>query len=246
MTCQPTPIQLVYRWLKNTQDCLLCGQGTGERLPLCTACKADLPYLAASCQRCALPVAEHNSLCAECLLQPPAFDRVYAAFRYAFPVDRMIVAFKHQARWPLGLLLSRLSIEQLSAAQLLELQSVDRVLAVPISKQRLRLRGFNQAEFLAVWLGKQLKRPVDKRLLRRTQQGPAQQQLNAKARKHNLQHAFTVNPRQAQSVQGQHLLIVDDVLTTGATANALAVLLKRQGARQVDIYCLARTGKPDH
>src|SRR5690606_34322064 len=109
--------------------------------------------------------------------------------------------------------------------------------------RRLRQRGFNQAAMLARWLGSQLDIPCDQGLLQRTRETPAQQALGAKARQRNLRHAFSLGDGEA--VKGLHLALVDDVLTTGATAQALASLLRKAGARRVDVYCLARTPKPD-
>ena len=95
---------------------------------------------------------------------------------------------------------------------------------------------------LAQWLGDALKLPVDERLLERIVDTPPQQQLDAATRRRNLRQAFRVAP--AANIEGRHLALVDDVLTTGATTEALARLLKRGGAARVDVYCLARTPKP--
>ena len=111
-----------------------------------------------------------------------------------------------------------------------------------MAARRLRQRGFNQAAMLARWLSERLDVPSDERLLSRTQDTNAQQDLNAAARKKNLQHAFALAPD--VSLKSRHLALVDDVLTTGATAQALACLLMDAGATRVDVYCLARTPKP--
>ena len=113
---------------------------------------------------------------------------------------------------------------------------------MPLANRRLRQRGFNQAAMLARWLSASLDIPCDERLLLRTQDTDAQQALNAQARQKNLRNAFALAP--GAVVKGQHLALVDDVLTTGATAQALARLLMDAGAARVDVYCLARTPKP--
>lgn len=123
-----------------------------------------------------------------------------------------------------------------------ELARPDRLLPVPMATKRLRQRGYNQAAMLARWLGRDLDLPVDEQLLLRPQDTIAQQQLDARQRQRNLLKAFALAP--GAQVQGQHLALVDDVLTTGATAHSLARLLLHAGARQVDVYCLARTPKP--
>ena len=109
-------------------------------------------------------------------------------------------------------------------------------------RRRLRQRGFNQSEMLARWLGTDLQLPVHSDWLLRPREGAHQQELDAAARKRNLRQAFALSERAA--VTGLHLALVDDVLTTGATAETLARLLLRAGARRVDVYCLARTPKP--
>ena len=95
---------------------------------------------------------------------------------------------------------------------------------------------------LARWLGRQLRLPCDEHLLQRVRDTTAQQALGAKARQRNLRQAFALIP--GRELQGLHLALVDDVLTTGATAQTIARLLRKAGARRVDIYCLARTPRP--
>jgi ComF family protein len=113
---------------------------------------------------------------------------------------------------------------------------------VPLAARRLRQRGFNQATLLARWLSGPLDIPCEEHLLRRVQDTPAQQALDAKARRRNLRQAFALTPD--ARLRNRHLALVDDVLTTGATAQALAHLLLEAGAARVDVYCLARTPKP--
>ena len=114
---------------------------------------------------------------------------------------------------------------------------------MPLSSKRLRQRGYNQAALLAQWLSAALNIPRHEHWLLRTQDTDAQQVLDAKNRKRNVLQAFRLAP--GVQVTGLHLALVDDVLTTGATAQSLARLLVKAGARRVDVYCLARTPKPD-
>jgi len=111
-----------------------------------------------------------------------------------------------------------------------------------LAKRRLRERGFSQAGMLTRWLSAQLGIGCDERLLLRTRETPAQQHLDAKARRRNLRQAFCVAGH--TSLQGRHVAVIDDVLTTGTTAQAIAEVLAKAGARRVDVYCLARTPKP--
>ncbi|MBE7377179.1 ComF family protein [Pseudomonas lopnurensis] len=232
---------MVNNWSIIEQHCLLCDEPC-EGHPLCGACEAELPWLDGRCSICAVPLPTRGLICGECLKRPPAYDHVEVPWRFAFPVDALITRFKHQARWPFGRLLGERLAHHLEHAFVDGLPRPDALLPVPLARRRLRQRGFNQAQMLADWLGRALAIPVDARMLQRLVDTPPQQQLDAATRRRNLRQAFGVSP--AALVKGRHLALVDDVLTTGATVEALARLLKRAGAVRVDVYCVARTPKP--
>ncbi|TBU92902.1 ComF family protein [Phytopseudomonas dryadis] len=242
MHCQPWKYTKVYNWLKNRQTCLLCDAGGETALPLCGECEADLPWLGARCQVCALPLSVEGLTCGTCLKRPPAFSRVEAPWRYAFPVDTLINRFKHQARWPMGRLLAELLASHLLHAYAEGLPRPQLLLPVPLARRRERQRGFNQALLLGQWLSKPLGMPLHGDWLLRHNDTQAQQGLDAAARRRNLRGAFGLSQR--AWVADRHVALVDDVLTTGATAQQLALLLKRAGALRVDVYCLARTPAP--
>ncbi|WP_426205667.1 ComF family protein [Pseudomonas sp. TWP3-1] len=242
MRCQPHCENPVYIWLKNKQHCLLCDEAADADTPLCMACETELPWLGDQCITCALPLPGSGLTCGGCLKDPPAFEQVAVPWMYGFPVDSLITRFKHNAKWPFGRLLAEVLGQFLQHRFEEDLPRPDALLPVPLATKRLRQRGFNQAAMLARWLGQQLDLPCDETILRRIHDTSAQQDLNAKARKFNLRNAFTLTPD--ANVQGRHFALVDDVLTTGATAQALARLLRDAGAARVDVYCLARTPKP--
>ena len=242
MDCQPKGFIKVYNWLKIKHSCSLCDQFVEGRHTLCTECEAELPWLGSHCQVCAIPLPVSGITCGQCLKRPPAFSRVEAPWRYDFPIDTLINRFKHQARWPIGRLLGELLARHLSHAHAEGLPRPDVLLPVPLSAKRQRQRGFNQAQLLARILASELQLQLQENWLLRSSDGPAQQKLDAAARRRNLRNAFSLSPRCA--VQGLHVALVDDVLTTGATAEQLARLLKRAGACRVDVYCLARTPAP--
>lgn len=242
MRCQPRYEGPVYIWLKNKQSCLLCGEATDTPQPICTPCESELPWLGDQCSVCALPLPMAGLRCGQCATRPPAFERVLAPWAYDFPVDSLITRFKHQAKWPLGRLMGELLAQSLQHHFDEGLDRPDALLPVPLATRRLRQRGFNQATLLARWLRGPLQIPCEEHLLRRVQDTPAQQALDAKARHRNLRQAFAIAPD--APVHNRHLALVDDVLTTGATAQALARLLLDAGAARVDVYCLARTPKP--
>lgn len=243
MHCQPEQKTQVYIWLKNKQTCLLCDEPGDAPMALCTPCLDELPWLDVQCPVCALPLPVAGPACGQCLQRPPAFEHVIAPWRYAFPVDSLISRFKHQQKWPFGRLMAELLAQFLRYRYDEGLSRPDGLLPVPLSRRRLRQRGFNQAGMLAHWLGQQLQLPVEPHLLQRIHDTPAQQGLDARARRRNLRGAFALAGD--VPVAGRHLALVDDVLTTGATAQALARLLLDAGARQVDVYCLARTPSPE-
>ncbi len=242
MRCQPAKGKVVYKWLNNDQPCFLCDLPGGGQRSLCSACEAELPWLDVHCTLCALPLPVPGMICGECQKKPPQFDQVVAPWHYGFPIDTLITQFKHHGKWPVGRLLGLLLSHHLQNAFAAGLARPEILLPVPLGKQRLRQRGFNQAGMLADWLGTALRLPVNSRLLSRVRETDAQQALDAAARQRNLRNAFVLND--SAQVAGKHVAVVDDVLTTGATANSLARLLKKAGARRVDVYCLARTPKP--
>jgi ComF family protein len=242
MRCQPCNTYQVYNWLNNDQFCLLCDESTGSTRSICEACETDLPWLADQCERCALPMPLSDLTCTQCSINPPAFDEVVAAWLYDFPIDSLVTRFKHQGKWPLGRLLAELFAQFLQYRFNEGLARPDFLLPVPMANRRLRQRGYNQAAMLTGWLGPSLKLPVKERLIKRVKETPAQQGLDAKARRRNLLGAFEL--LSAQNVTGKHIALVDDVLTTGSTADVIAKMLRQAGARQVDVYCLARTPKP--
>lgn len=233
---------MVYKWLNIEQRCLLCDGRAGPDLPLCAACDADLPWLTGQCAVCALPLPTHGLVCGRCQTRPPSYERIEAPWRYGFPTDALIHRFKHEARWPLGRLLALALARHLAHAFDEGLPRPDLLLPVPLSTNRLRRRGFNQAEMIARWLAKPVRVPLDDSQLRRVRETPAQQGLDAEARRRNLRDAFRL--MRPAAVRDRHVAVVDDVVTTGATVETLARLLRRAGARRVDIYCLARTPRP--
>lgn len=240
MDCQPRSPSAVYKWLKFNRACLLCDEPSDGTLPLCHGCEDDLPWLLSHCPCCAEPLPSAQ-LCPRCQRKQPAFHQVISPLRYAFPVDALLTRFKADHASHYGRLLCQLLARELQHRFNDGQARPDLLLPVPQSPQRLRQRGFNQALWLTRWLSRELKLPWQKHWLSDNGQHLSQKTLDAKARARNLNSAFSLT-KQAQP-QGQHIALVDDIVTTGSTANAISQVLLKAGAQQVDIYCLARTAR---
>ncbi|NNJ18818.1 ComF family protein [Pseudomonas putida CSV86] len=242
MRCQPAPKQKVYICSNNNQPCLLCDEASEQAQPICMPCESELPWLDEQCRVCALPLPIDGLLCTQCARRRPVFRRVLVPWHYGFPLDALITRFKHQRQWPLGRLLAQMLGNWLAHRFAEGLPRPALLLPVPMARQRLRQRGYNQAAMLGQWIAAQLSISCDPELLSRPVETIAQQELDARARRRNLANAFAIV--RPEAVEGLHVALVDDVMTTGATAQALARLLRDAGAARVDVYCLARTPRP--
>lgn len=206
--------------------CFICrGAARGT---LCESCDADLPRLVdPSCPRCAL-ASPSGALCGRCLAQPPHYDATVAALAYAFPADALVHALKFRGELALAPLLGKLLLEKIPS------RDVDRVIPVPLSGRRLRERGYNQAVEIARHLGA-AKLEIDACV--RERDAPPQAGLDREARRRNVRGAF----RCQRSFAGERVALVDDVMTTGATLDALAAALKNAGAVSVTNWVVCRT-----
>lgn len=210
-------------------SCLLCGDESGQQL-ICPACTSDLPPLpAARCPQCAIPTT-HGERCGGCLAQTPHFDRCHALFAYEFPADRLIQALKYGHQLALAPWFAR------RLAQLLGAADGKRIIPLPLHSSRLGERGFNQSGEIARHLGNCLNLPVDRKSLLRSRATAPQAELARKARRGNVKGAFECTTDLTQ----QHILLIDDVMTTGATADECARVLKLHGAASVELMVVAR------
>ncbi|MGA7964320.1 MAG: ComF family protein [Gammaproteobacteria bacterium] len=214
------------------QPCLLCrDRATGD---LCPACFRDLPWNDHACAQCAQPLPPlPSAICGACARKPPQIDAAFAAFLYAWPVDRLLHRFKFRGHLANGRTLA------LALGEYLDLRGAPRpdlILPVPLHRRRLAERGFNQAGEIARTLGRCLDVPVAHDAARRIRATPAQRGLERSARRSNLKGAFECRRR----FDAQHVAVVDDVVTTASTADALAHALKNAGAAKVSLYALAR------
>lgn len=233
----------VYNWLSFNQinRCLLClGSAAGIAECICTPCLNELPWLGQACRQCALPLPVDELLCDSCQLIPPAFSQVIAPFRYSFPLDSLIPAFKYQHKLTYGRLLARLMLQAIVHHYQEHNQALpDLILPLPLHRARQAQRGYNQALELARPIARQLAVPLDRRNLIRQRATTSQQGLDAQQRRHNLQDAFSC--RHPEQLQGKHLALIDDVVTTGTTVKEASRTLLAAGAASVSIWCIART-----
>lgn len=222
--------------------CLFChGPAQGDA---CSGCESDLPWLHHACQTCAEPLVHHrDSLCGRCQVELPPVDHCLAAFQYRFPVDRLILAMKEQPRPELLGSLGRWLSQQVRDRNT---PKPDLLLPVPMHPRRQMQRGFNQAGVLAHRLGRELGIPVRHDLLAKRSATNAQKTLSREQRQRNLVNAFKLDRVKLLRSQPRprHVVLVDDVITTGATTAALALLLKKAGIRRVDVWAIAKTPQP--
>ena len=221
--------------------CLLCDELCEGPMPICLGCEHDLPWRGPHCEVCAKPLSHDGLICGACLSLAPRFYKTIAPWHYRLPIDSLITRFKHQGQWQYGKFLALLLARHLEHLYGQSLAKPDCLIAVPLTTKRLRQRGFNQAQMLCDWLGQHLAIKVLGDVVVRSKETLSQQQLTAKARKANLSRAFSLKHN---LVKNAHVAVVDDVLTTGATAQAMAKVLYQAGAKRIDIYCLARTPAP--
>ena len=229
-------------WGAAAWPCQVCGNWDGDGL--CRACRLRFAeQQPACCPRCALP-SPAGQVCGACLRRPPVYAACAAAVPYAFPWDRLVARLKFQAQPELAGLLADLMHRALLAPRSgMALPAVHCVLPVPLSPARLAERGYNQAWELARRLARRQGLPARADLLLRLRDTPHQVGLSRPERERNLRDAMWVDPR-AGSVAGQHLALVDDVLTTGGTAAAATLALQAAGAASVQVWVLARTPAP--
>lgn len=219
----------LHSWLHQifSGRCRFC-RACCEHREICSGCLEDLPWITAGCQRCGMPLASGAERCAKCLSQPPAINRTHALWAYHDGIDDLIRRFKLQADMAAGRLLTELAREALARRSI---RCLGPLVPMPLHEKRYRARGFNQSALIARWLGP----PVMDTLVKRTVHTPSQRGLNAKARQTNLNQAF-----QLQNPPPKALTLIDDVMTTGASMDALAKTLRAGGTEYIEAIVLAR------
>lgn len=219
--------------------CVLCDAQVTGSLSLCLPCSQDLPRINVSCYRCGLPLqyALKATLCGQCQQSVPPIDYLISSLLYAYPVGYLMSQLKFKHDLTLASIFSHLLVMTLEAhysEQSTRLPEL--IVPVPLHKSRLRERGFNQALEIARPLAKHFNIPLSINTLQRVNPTQAQSLLTAAERRKNLRNSFVI----AQQPIAEHIVLVDDVVTTGTTVYELARLLKSSGVKTVGVWAVAR------
>ena len=244
--------QLLNKWLKNRQllsvdtlkqvlfrqNCVLCNANINapqtSNHAVCRPCLNDLPWHPTnSCPQCGL--TSSGMVCGRCLNSPPDFDATKAVFLYAYPIDAMMQRYKYGNNLNLGETFGEFLAEKMNIED--GLKNIDLIIPMPLHAIRLKERGFNQALEIAKLVCKNHKDKLDYKSIERQTLTPPQASLPLKERVKNIKGAFKVNA----DLAGKRIAIIDDVMTTGASLNELAITLKKAGAVHVECWVIART-----
>lgn len=227
-------------WWRTTLDyllpprCVLCGLTSGS-ICICPSCRTDLPRPGLHCYQCGLPLCSASDrICGACISNTPPFTRTVYPLQYRFPADRLVQAFKFKRQLAAGRVLSHLLCEYVRAN---DINHPDLLIPVPLHNWRMAKRGFNQASELGSYASKVLDIPLLTTALRRHRRTQAQSGLSRKQRRKNVRGAFywhgLIRPE-------RHVALIDDVMTTGTTVTECTRVLKKAGAKRVDIWVAAR------
>lgn len=227
--------------------CSTCGEKSKSGLAICTACQWHLPWVEEACRQCGLPTQTSDDWrdCEKCREKRPEFDRVCALFHYRSPVKQMITQLKFSKRLSVAKDLGVLFASRLPDHGYTQDNLPEVVIPIPLHEKRLRQRGYNQAYELGRGLlqysdnldNQRLLITINDRLCQRIKSTAAQSGLGKSDRQKNVAGAFSIAPEIANY---RHVAILDDVVTTGATVNALSRALKLSGIEQVDVWCICR------
>jgi ComF family protein len=238
----------VSQWIKFAQfwllppHCVVCGRRGEPGLDICVPCKQSLPVIALPCRQCGLPLPPdaRSARCGGCLQGSNPVAQTVAALAYQDPVSQLIGQFKYQRKLQMGRVLTELLVQRIEAHYQHQARP-ELLIPVPLHGDRLRQRGYNQAQLIAEDLGSRLQIPLARQLVTRARATPAQQGLKARERKRNLRGAFATTPAW-QDTRCSRVALVDDVVTTMSTVREVAKLLHRESAGPLDVHvwCLAR------
>lgn len=244
--CQPNWRQWVDDYLASFKrilwppTCVLCKAASGRGMDLCSACERDLALNDGCCRTCAHPLPETASadpVCGACRKRLPKFDYAFVPHRYGYPLDHLVQRLKYGGELAVGRVLGELFARHLLDRR--ERPLPHAIVPVPLGRRRYVSRKFNQA----VEIGRPIARACGVRmytdLVVRTRDTREQASLERKQRRRNVRGAFAV----VRELPCDHVAILDDVVTTASTVNEIARVLRRAGARTIEVWAIARAGK---
>lgn len=229
---------ILFNYLQNFLDfcfphsCILCHEHSHRNIDLCIHCENELPLIQHHCHCCGIPLPSDIQICGKCLKRKPPFDKTYPLFHYKTPIIQMITSLKFHQQLVMSQVLGKLL-----AKHIILTQKPDYILPVPLHPKRLKERGFNQALEIARPMAKQLNIPIATNICKRVRNTQAQTSIPAKLRRKNVKEAFQM----IYPVQAKHIVILDDVITTGSTVLELSRTLRKAGAKTIEVLCCART-----
>jgi len=245
-------MELVQRLLSNIfpSRCILCQQAViehaiNQHIEICSGCYQVLPHNDHCCAHCALPLPEdisidaaskNDALCGRCIKQRPQFDYAYSLFYYQGEVIRLVHRLKFSEKISYARSIGELLLKKVLDELLPEQGRPEYIIPVPLHNKRLRQRGFNQSAEISRVIAKKTGLTIKHDVVVRQRSTLTQTGLKAKQRQKNIKGAFKV----MRSLNAKHVLIVDDVMTTGSTVNELAKVLKKSGVERVGVLSIAR------
>ena len=213
--------------------CNSCGKEIFNGEYFCDDCEKILPYIKTErCDHCGRITAYSVNYCNSCIEKNINFDKARSAFDYEMPISALIKGFKYDGKR----YLSEVFANELKKIYVREFMLADVIVYVPMTEERLKERGYNQAELIAEELSELISVPVSHNALKKTRETPRQANLTKQERRNNLRKSFTAYKNE---IEGKNVLLIDDVLTTGATADIISMLLKRKGAKTVTVLTVA-------
>ena len=218
-----------------SSSCVLCGYSAKQAVSLCADCQNDLPTIESACYKCGIPLAVGCKVCGQCIQNPPDVDYNFSAYHYESPIDYLIAQLKFEQKLFCADILGHILVAPLKAI-LAQENYPDVILPVPLHKKRLTKRGFNQSLEISKIVSKVLGIPIDCHLATRIRATKSQMELTALQRKKNIKDCFQVKSLSAY----KHVVLIDDVVTTGSTTNELAKSLKASGVETVGVWAIAR------
>ena len=218
-------------------QCAVCHSWPTQAL--CQHCVETFAQPKARCKTCALPVAEGSKQCTNCLSTPPVLDAAFAAVDYAYPWSQLVQEFKFQEHigWAKSMAALMLSTPWVEPA----LENADLLIPMPLSVERLKERGFNQVLVLANALCAPYPEKMHTQLLQRIQHTAPLSSMDRKHRQQSVQQAYAVDRKHTLALQGKKVVLLDDVMTTGASLQSAAKALRNAGASHITALIFART-----